>query len=259
MKKLQTILFTLVILVGLSSCENLHVAKLKHEIEAANKQCPVNMGMMGDMLSMKYDDNAKEVQLYMSLNEDMISIDALQNSENLASQSMKLSFSCGEYKEMLKLMINAGSGLAMTFKSASSGKSFKVNMPLDELKDMVDNPMKESEINRLLLENQLAMENSRCPYSVDEGMEMEKAFDDGDNIIYVCRIDEDMYDISAIRYAQAEIKDRIKDMFTDPVMKKQIELMQSLGKGFTYRYYGDASGEIVEITFTKEELRQFVK
>lgn len=259
MKKVLTILSMLVILLGFSSCENQNVTKLKREIEAADKQCPVNMGMMGDMLSLKYDDNAKEVQLYFSLHDDMMSIDALRNNENMALQSMKLSFSRGESKEMLKQMINAGAGLTITYKSAATGKTFKVKLSLDDLKDIKDNPMSDSEINRLLLDNQLAMENARCPYIVDEGMEMVKAYDDGDNIVYACRIDEDMYDISALKYAQSEIKSNMRDIFKDPLMKKELGLIHSLGKGFTYRYYGESSGQSVDITFSNAELSRYAK
>lgn len=246
-------------LVGFSSCENENVKRLKREIAVADKQCPVNMGMMGDMLSLKYNEQNKEVQLYFSLNDDMLSIDALKNNENMALQSMKLSFSKGESKEMLKQMIKAGAGLTIVYKSATSGKTFKVSLSLDDLKQMRDNPLSESEINTMLLENQLAMENSRCPYLVDEGMEMVKVADEGNFIVYYCRMDEDMYEISALQYAQDEIKKNMRDLFKDPLMRKQLGVIRSLGKGFVYRYYGDQSGEKVDISFTSDELGRYVK
>lgn len=259
MKKLLLILSMIAVMVCVTSCENENVKRLKHEIEVADKQCPVNMGMMGDMLSMKYDEKAKEVQLYFSLHDDMISIEALKNNEQMALQSMKLSFSKGESREMLKQMIKAGAGLSITYKSASTGKNFKVKLSLDDLKEIRDTPMTDVEVNRMLLDNQLAMENSRCPYLVDEGMEMVKAYDDGENIIYACRIDEEMYDISAFKYAKDEIKQNMKEIFKDPLMKKQLGIIKSLDKGFVYHYYGDISGESVDIVFNNDELNRYLR
>lgn len=95
------------ILTSVTSCENENVKKLKREIEATDNQCPYNMGMLGDILSLKYDEKAKDVQMYFLLNNDLLSIETLENNEQTALQSMKLSFSKGESREMLELMINS--------------------------------------------------------------------------------------------------------------------------------------------------------
>lgn len=260
MKKLLFFLsiVAVILCVTLTGCENENVKTLKREIEAADEQCPVNMGMMGDMLSMKYDEKTKEVQVYFSMHEDMLSIEALKNNEQMALQSMKLSFSKREQKELLDLMIKAESGLSVIYKSASTGQTFKVNLSVDDLKEIRDNPMTDEEINKMLLENLLAIENSICPHVVDEGLEMVKAYDDGENIVYACRVDEDMYDISALKYAQDEIKQNMREMFNDPSMKKELGIIKSLDKGFVYHYYGETSGESVDIVFTNDELNRYL-
>lgn len=259
MKKLLLILSMFAVMVCFTSCESENVKRLKSEIEAMDKQCPINMGLLGDLLSIKYDKGAKEVQFYISLHENILSIEALKNNEQMALQSMKLSFSKGDSKEMVKQMIKAGVSLSVTYKSSSTGKSFSVNLSLDDLKETVDTPMTEEEINKMLLDNQMAMENSRCPYLVAEGMEMVKVYDDGANIVYACRIDEDMCDISALKYAQDEIKQNVKDMFNDPIMRKWLGVIKSLDKGFVYHYYGNTSGESVDIVFSNDELRQYLR
>lgn len=241
-----------------TSCENENEKRLKREIKAADSQCPANMGMMGDMLSVKYDEKAKDVLVYFSINEEIVSIEALKNNEQMTLQSTKLSFSKGESREMLRDMINAGASLSIIYKSASTGKNFKVHLSLDDLKEIEQSPMTERDVNKLLIENQLAIENSRCPYIIDEGMEMVKAYDDGANIVYDCRIDEDLYDMSSLKYAQAEIKQNMKDIFKDPLMKKSFNTIKSLGKGLIYHYYGDTSGESIDIAFTNAELNRYL-
>lgn len=259
MKRLIIFFTAIIALVCFNGCENENVAKLKREIEAVDKQCPINLGIMGDMLSLKYDEKAKEVLMYFSLNEDAISIEALMGNEQMALKSMKLSFSRDESKETLEQMINAGASLSITYKSASTGKSFKVSLTLDELKEIQNNPMSEMEVNQMLLENSMAMENARCPYLVDQGMEMVKVIDDGNNIVYNVRLDEDMYDMSLFEYAQDEIKQNMKEIFNDPIIKQELGMIHAVGKGFVYNYYGDTSGKSVKISFSNYELSIYIQ
>ena len=252
------ILFLCLISVCLFSCENANEKKLKREIEVANQQCPMNMGMLGDMISMKYDEKDKEVQMYLVVNDDFFNIDVLRNNENMARQSMKLSFSKGESREMLKEVIDAGASISITYKSGSTGKTFKMAQSLDDLKEIYDNPISDSEISTLMLANTIAMEDSRCPYIIDEGMEMTSVRDDGENIIYSCRLDEDIYDMSYFKYAYNDVKEGVSSVFDDPVVKRELSLIVSQGKNLIYRYSGDRSGEYVDITFAPYELNKFI-
>lgn len=247
------------VMVCVTSCENENVKRLKREIGDLDKQCPVNLGMMGDLLSVKYDEEAKEVQWYFSINEDVVSVEALKNNEQKVIQTMKLSFNKGESREMLQQMINTGAGLSVNYKSASTGKSFKATFSLDDLKEIRDIPMTDKEINKMLLDNMLVAENSRSPYIVEKGVEMVKAYEDGENIVFAYRIDEDMYDISLFKFAHDEIKQNMKEIFKDPLMKRQFDIINSLDKGFVFRYYGDTSGESVDIYFSNYELSQYLK
>ena len=125
MKKML-ILLSVVVASILVSCENENVAKLKSEIEAANEQCPMNMGMMGDILSLKYDEKAKEVQMYCSINGDLVSIEALTNNEQMVIKSMRLSVSGNQSSEMLKLIVDAGAGLSVTYKMPHQEKHLRL-------------------------------------------------------------------------------------------------------------------------------------
>jgi len=108
----------------------------------------------------------------------------------------------------------------------------------------------------MLLENQIYIENSSCPYHIDEGLEIVKVYDDGNNVVYKYRMDENIYNVATFKYTQSDLKNIMSEGFNDPSMKKQIEIFKSLNKGLVYHYYGDKSGESVKITFTADELRQ---
>lgn len=256
MKKLLLVLSMIIVMVSLTGCGNENEKRLKREIEAVDKQCPIDMGMLGDIVSIKYDATAKEVQVNYSIKDDR-GIDVLKNNEQMALQSIKLSFSRGESREILPYIIKAEAGLSFDFKSALTGKSlFKADFSLDDLKEIWDNPMNDSDVNKMLLANQLAMENLNCPYPVEEGMEMIKLFDEGDNVVYVCQIDEGMYDLSVLASAQDLIKQNMIEMLKDPIAKKQLEIIASLDKGLVYRYLGNTSGESFDVVFSNDELNR---
>lgn len=244
------------LLISFTSCENENVKKIKREVKAINDQCPIKMGPMGDLLSIKYDENDNEVQIYYAINEENMNIDALKNNEQLALQSIKFELSKHKSKELLKTMIDAGTGLSYTYKGKTSGKTCNVKLSVDDLKKIKDNPVKESDMNKLLLENLLAIINASCPETIDDGMVMIKAFDDGENVIYVARIDEDLYDLSSIEGSISEVKNELKEiMISDPEWSQELYLLKALGKGFIYRYSGETSGKTVDVTFSPSELK----
>lgn len=214
------------------------------------------MGMVGDLLSVKYDEKKKEVQYYMSLNDDIVSLDLMKKNEKMARQTLKLAFSKNDANEFLEQMTKAGAGLSVTYKSASTGKTLNISFTPDELKQIKDNPITEKEISRLLLNNMLAMTNAGCPHPIYEGVEMEKVFEEGDNVVYIYRVDEEMYDISPMKARKKEAKDGMKEMFKDPSMKRDLGVLKSLDKGLVFRSYGDQSRDSIDIIFTNEEIRR---
>ena len=242
------------LLAGAVGCENANLAELKKAVADADKECPMNMGMTGDMLSIKYSDEANEVQFYYSLNEDEGGFEVSSKTKNILRQLLKLGFSKGESRDLLKQMAEAGVGVGVTYKGASSGKAIKLSFSPEEVRQMSDSPMTDEEINRLSLTLQVEIENSRCPYQIEEGMEITRVYDDGDRVVYNCSMDEDMYSIPALRASLSEVKPNIKETFDDPVVKHLTGMIKALGKSLVYHYYGDTTGESVDIVFTPDEL-----
>lgn len=253
---LSVLVAAIVAIAFSTSCESENTKELKIGVAVFDKQCPVNMGMVGDLLSVKYDEKKKEVQYYMSLNDDMVSLDLMKKNEKMARQTLKLSFSKNDANAFLEQMIKAGAGLSVTYKSASTGKTLNISFTPDELKQIKNNPITEKEISRLLLNNMLAMTNAGCPHPIYEGVEMEKVFEEGDNVVYIYRVDEEMYDISPMKARKKEAKDGMKEMFKDPSMKRDLGVLKSLDKGLVFRSYGDQSRDSIDIIFTNEEIRR---
>lgn len=263
MRRLSVALFWVVALFVIVGCDGGYEARLKLEVEKADRACPSSMGMLGDVLKVKYDDNAKEVQLYFSLNDDLGGVSALKDNEAVARQSLKLALAKGEATELLDLMVKAGAGLAVNYESQSSDQSFQFKIGSEELKEINEMEMSNEEINKILLDNQIMMENIRCPYEVGPGMEMVRVFDDGDNVNYFCRLDDEIYDIEMLRESAEGVKQSMEGLFGDPAVQKQIEMICTLNKGFMYQYFVDVDkdglpDDTVDIMFTPAELERFI-
>lgn len=261
MKKLLIVFEMLAVLLCFLSCnrEETNIKKLKKEIENANRECPKSMGIVGDLLSMKFDEKSREVQLYYSLNDDLFSIDVLKDNSKLLHQNMKLIFANDEIKKNLDKLIDAKCSFVITYKGASSGKSVTAKLTLNDLKEIKDNSISIDEINKLLLENHLAIEDSRCPYQIDDGITMLRAYDDGTNIVYVYGMDETIHDLYFIESSLDENKGNISSMFYDPSIRAFLKIVLTLNKGVIYRYQGIISGKKVDIVFTPEELKELIQ
>lgn len=258
MKKLLTILSLAAIVIMAAGCQSEKVNKLKLALEEANKQCPVDMGEMGQMSSIEFDDDAMEVQFHCAVNEDAISIDELNNET--ARDQLKLIFSRDKTKKILDQMIEAEVGLSAIYKGRVSGEIAKVTLSLADLKEIKDNPMSENEINRHLLKNMLAHDQTQYPKNLGTGMDVVKSYDDGDYLVYDICLDEDIPDYVLYKdvFETDEAKANMSTGFADPMVKHLLKIIVPLGKGLKYHYYGNKTGESFDVTYTPDELSLYM-
>lgn len=263
MKHLSHFLTIIITLVSLTGCENANITKLKKEIHSADAVCPISYGLAGDLVSIKYHEKDNMVLMYYSLNEELSShVFLKQNKDNMMKQ-FRLSLSQDDSRQMLKDIVNAKASLMVIFKAPSTGKTIKFSLPYEDLKKIKDNPLSETEVKRMILENNVAMQNSSMPMKVDEGMVQTKISIVDDNVVYYYELDEDLYNIKAMKKMPTELKDGIreelKNMRRDPTIQSELQMLNSLGMGYMYRYYGNTSKDYVDVIFTPEELAVYMR
>lgn len=263
MKRISFIISLVLIILAATSCENGNITRLKKEIAVANAGCPINMGIGGDLLSIKYQEKENRVIFYYSINEELGAGLFLKKNKEKLHQQFRLSFSKSESQQMLKDIVNAKASLMMIYKAPSSGKTVKFELPYDELKEMRANPMSDSEIQRLTIENKIDVENSRCPYNADEGMTTRKVALVDNFIVYYYEMDESLVDMKELKRLQVEMKENVqealKSMKNDFTMQNEIKMLVDQNIGYQYRYYGNKSKEYVDIIVTPEELSKYLK
>lgn len=270
MKKVLITLSLIFVLVGLASCESKKSgnreseettevkdekdANLKNEIKAINKKCPINMGIMGILESVKYNEQAKEIEYIYSVNDFFIPF-----LENIDNNGLKFVAAKNNNEKLTQYLIDAGASITYVFKSATSNQKEELTLSLDDLKSAMENPMSDYELNKYILELNIETTNSQYPMGFGNGIIATHMSDEGDNVVYVYSVDECMLSIENIINIQDKLKQSIVRGFSDFSFKEFVRVVVALDKGLVYRYCGDISGETFEIAYTTNELKRHIR
>lgn len=263
MKKIAFIITILFSLLAITSCENASVKNLKKQVASLDAICPINAGIGGDFLSVKYNETDGNVYMYFATNEELGNQFFLKENRKNIKENLKLMFMSGDAKQMLDDMVKANAGLVLTYKLPSTGKTAKFVITADELKEVRDNPMSDYDRIMIMVQNKLAAENSRCPYSIGDGMVMAKVAIADDNLVYYIQVDENLYDFSQWKNSKDELRSNLeetfKEMRNDLTMQSEFKLMRSARLGCQYRYFGSKSKDYIDIVISLDELDKYIK
>lgn len=257
MKKTILFLSVLSLLMIATACGAGKLAKLKADIKEANKDCPVDLPEFGEISKVDFNDDKNCVEFYFKITNPEISVNELSENAEVAKQLFMLTFlSADEGMELVDEMIGADAGLALIFTDIKGKNNLRVDFTVDELKSIrkTERSMSDTQLNEAILKEKLDLLNESCPIPMDEGMEITRVYDDGSNIVYDCRIDENLYSIADIRSNLSANKEAIKDMFDESGSEEEIDLYREAGKGLVYHFYGNRSGATADIKFSLSEL-----
>lgn len=253
----KSIYFTLCccIMVMLSTISCSRDAELRKGVEEANKSCPMSLGLLGELTSVTYEDG--NVVFLYTIDEEFVKIEALNSYPDLTKENAVtfVNNATGSLKELLDMLDSAGAGMIFVYKGKESGKTARVELDKDDIKEA----LKESAGNRdamAVLKTQLKVTNAQMPATIDEGMEMTAVYLDNSFVVYKIVIDENLYSIDAIRDDYAQVKAEIKETLTapNPVLSQFLGLCKENNVGIAYKYVGAVSGESVSIEFPASEL-----
>lgn len=252
MKKCLNLLMLMVVALAFAGCAG--DSALKMQIESGQKHCPMNLGMAGKLTSMSYDDKEHMVKFVLSLNKNVADVNDIKNDPETSREAMRLALSKGDMNKLLKMMVDAEAGLRVVYKNRGSNDEYVLDFSAAQLKDIYNNPMDENAVNKLMLTNQIKSERRRIPYTIDRGLKVTDIQDNGTNLVYVCEVDEDLYEIDDMANGKEELKQNMKKMLKDKAMRQQAEMLAALNKGFQYDYVGKPSGKTIVVEFSAYEL-----
>ena len=228
--------------------------RLKSAAEAANKDCPISLGISGEMTSVAYEDNA--MVFTFTLNEQYNNIDVLAANP----KNMKASFIAGmrneKTKELFDLMIESDAGLCIVFKGKESGKEAKFNLTAAELKEELEKPEPTAEEK---LQYAITQTNQQMPLDTGTGIVMTELVDKGETVVYMALVN-DKKQLEMIADNLENVKNAQKNTFRmmGPAEKMFFKTIVDAGKNLGYIYYAEGTDQTVEVVHTNAELKEII-
>lgn len=257
MKKLlqgTLIIISCFVVAVLFSCSE-NSAKLKAAIEEANKECPISLGIAGEMTSMAYSNNT--VEILFSFDEQFTNIDKLAANPARVKETVMTAMVNERSKPLFDLMVEANANFRVIFKGKSSGKEAKMELQLSELEDLMKKPMASNEEKLRLT---IAQTNLQMPMDTGTGVVITELLDRGDAVIYKAKVSK-KEQLSMIANSIEEVKNSQKLMFKmmGTAEKVFFRMVIDAGKDIGYLYTADGTDEQVEIIQTNAELKEILQ
>lgn len=241
-----------VIMSAFCSCAE---SKLKLKADAANKNCPLSLGMLGEVTSITYDDDT--MQFLFTLDETFTNIDKL-GADSESMKSILMAWVNNENsRELIEMIIDANAGLSVVFKGKTSGKEARITLTSSELKEALDRPMiTEEEKLKLAIEQT----NMQMPMDTGTGIILTELVDKGDIVVYMAKV-TDMNQIKLLSSNVENVKNSQQLMFKmmGPAEKLFFKMIIDANKDLGYIYYADGTDETIEVVHTNAEMKELLQ
>lgn len=230
---------------------------LREQVAAFNETCPVDMGMMGEISKLTYNEDDAEVVMTLSISKSLpLNIEALNKCKNTLKRSMMGNWAKSEdVVKMMKLIAEANSRFAVVFRSANSQGQVKIEVTESELNDLAEGKV-DPVSPREMLSIMVITTNAMCPQQVDEVTTLNSVTIEGTNFVYNYSIDERQASMEALEANKSMLKANIIQLLSsnDPTVSQVVITCKQAGMGILYKYVGDTSGRVCTIRFSPSEL-----
>lgn len=268
MKRFLTIFASIVAIFSIAlclmtGCVDGNVKKLKQAVLDADKYCPMNMGAIGDVLSIKYQQSENRVIITYAVNEEVSGALFVKENKDRLHKLLQLSFSGSDTQEILKDIVNAKASLMVIYKAPRSGKTVKTELTYDELKEMKLNPLSDRELQKLILDNRVELENATYPKTLDNGVIITKVEVIDNYLVYSYDLPQSGGGIKELKSHADEMKANIKKALEEQLQfeaaQGEFRMLKNLNMGYRYRYYEKGGNDYFDIVLTPEELAKYVR
>ena len=208
------------------------VDSLKNQVEIINKQCPIDLGILGEVTHVDLDD--RTIVYHVSTNPSVLNISRLKDHQNDVKQGILLNFS--NDRATLANFIAAKCNLRYEYTDSQSDERLIIDISAEDLK------------------------NVNAPLHVDEVTTLDDIIIEGDNVGYVYTIDETAISPDSIRERLGVLRENIERSLRgeDLSMIMLVDALTNDHKGLIYRYFLSKSKERFDITFTPEEIEKIM-
>lgn len=256
MKKLVFATYLLLVSFALISC-NSSKKDLKLEIEEVNDECPLDLGLVGEISSVDYDEKTDEVVMTMTINKDLpLKLSALKQLKNTMKRSVLGNWAKSESSLVLiEKIADADAKFTIVMQTADTNESLKIKISKKEVKDIAAGNI-DSITPREMVDIMIASTNAQCPMQIDEVTVLSSVTLENNSFVYNCSWDENSVSIEEIDANKDVLKTNIKQLLLseDPMTQELIKICKDANVCILYRYIGDTSGDVCLVKFSPEEL-----
>lgn len=242
------------------ACTNPQVEALRQKVEKINSNCPMDLGIKGDLLSIAYDEHNNNVVLSQSTNDEVFGFMLSDSNTEAAKKFMSASLlQRSVIIEDLTLndLIETKAGLIMKYKATLSHKSAIFRFTFEELEYLKKSPkMSEEELLRMNVKYSLEMQNRALPQNMGDGLIYERVVADGDKMLFVYKANKETIEVLSYNkeYTKQEIVSTFTQSHNDPAILNDLVTAVKLNYSFRFHYYCD-EGLFVNIDLSVSEIQ----
>lgn len=243
----------------LTGCGNDAKSKLREEINAANRQCPINLGAMGMLTEFTYDESDNVAAMTYLINEDVLPISSCKGREDSMRGYLSSFFQSDKAHDMLDLLIKANAYYRIIYTGDATGDEYSITFSPEELMEIANSSSGDQyENQRRQLEAMTESENAMCPMMLDDVTEFTSAVLGDRYLDYNYTIKSEDFNVtddivSQLKEANIEA---LRNLWAGATGEHVISLFVDLGIGVRYNYVHEATGEKVTVTITPDEIGQ---
>lgn len=256
MKKILFTTFLMLAVFTFYSCD-LSKKKLQSDIETTNKECPIDLGMLGEISSLEFDEETDELIMTMTISKEMnLKVSALNKMKDALKNTMLGAWAKSESGlKLMRKLAQADSKITIVMQTEGSNESLKINVSKDEVKDVAEGKIAPISPHDML-EMMVTSTNVQCPMQVDEATTLSSVSLEGGDFVYNYSTDENSVSIEALEQNKAAIKAEIKQTLSvqDPLTKRIISICKEANAGIVFRYVGNVTGKACIVKFSSSEL-----
>ena len=260
MKKMVFGFMALLICIAMISCDK-KKAQLKLAAEKANLECPIDMGTVGSVVSITYDEDENVFAYEYNMKEDFNNIEVLSGYPELMKESTMINISNdkGDLRKTTEKVIEAEGSFKFIYHGMKTGATMEITLNNEELKTALD----WNATARDAIEIELKMTNLQMPIVAGKGLMVTSVSIIGNDVTYITEMDPNLYQLSQLSQNGDAAKYGIINYVRNcgPVERNFLKKIADANMNLTYHYCyaGNPDGEACDVTLSNEDLSEILR
>lgn len=246
---LIVLLVSFTIATQLTGCKKHNLQKV---IADLNDQCPVSLGLIGDVNRVWLD--GKTVVFETMVNNNLLKVNKLKQIPDVVKESALLGLVDGNSAYAL---VKENVDLKYIYTDPDTKEKLDVLITHDELSlALAEKTTKSEQFLQRRVDNMFTVTKLQLPMYLDEVTVLDDFFREGNNAVYLYTVDGDNISLDVFEEALPTIKQNIISTFRsgDPSVKSLLTLLAKAKMGIIYRYQLVGTDIVKEFSFTQDEV-----